>query len=478
MVLIAALTGLEVLELRAEEPRRAIIAMEMLMSGEPVVLQLNGYPYLNKPPLYSYVMATGFWILGSFEEWAVRLPGVLSYILLAVLSARWFARYTNRITGLLTFFFLMTCWDMLFYGLVNAGEIDLFYALITFIQVMAIFHFEQKQQPLRLFIISYIFMALGCLTKGMPSMIFQGLTLLGWLIWQKKWRWLIHWKHAAGLLSAGVLLGGYFYLYAQRMPLRPYLLNLVFESFEKSTGDSDFIEILKGMAFFPVHLIKLTLPWSLLLGLFFWKRFRKVSLDHPLISFALLFCAINLIPYWLSPETRGRYLYMFFPFFFVGIAYWWSKMRRPSYRWIIGIVLLTSILRIGYSAFIMPLQQNGTLEAGLIYRNLTDDLLEKTEGQHIYLYGRPDTIRWPAWLNQNGKNYVLSPPRVAYQIPYYLMLETGEIMQYDTVSPSGNYLLKFEEDSIYGENSEVLYRFEERIFHKNMELIHLSSGER
>ncbi len=478
LILIAALTGLNVLELRGEEPRRAIVAIELLMGGDPLVLQLNGQPYLNKPPLYTYILALTFELLGSFKEWTVRLPGVLSYIVLAGLAGTWFARYIGRNAGLLTFLFLMSCFDILFYGLVNAGEIDLFYALITFVQVMAIFHFEQRDRPLLLFLVSYLFMALGGLTKGLPSILFQGLTLIAWLGWQRKWTWLLTWRHLIGLLSAGLMIGTYFALYAQHEPIQPYLYNLVFESFDKSAGDSGLLKIIQSMVLFPFHLAKLTLPWSVLLLVLLWKKPEKLLTDEPIVQFALLFCMINLIPYWISPESRGRYLYMFFPFILLLPAYLWTHIRLPSYRWILGVVLLTALLRITYTLWIMPLQQDGTLKAGLIYRQLNEEFLEQTEGQHIHLYGRPDTIEWPGWLTYQGHNYILTPPIIPYQIPYYQFLNTGKIMSYDSIYPTNNYLLKYREDSLHVPDGEVLYRFEERLNNKQMELIQLHSFDR
>ena len=40
------------LQLRSEEPRRAIVAMEMIFSGDYLQPQLNGWPYYNKPPFF------------------------------------------------------------------------------------------------------------------------------------------------------------------------------------------------------------------------------------------------------------------------------------------------------------------------------------------------------------------------------------------------------------------------------------------
>ena len=45
------------LELMAEEPRRSIIAIEMLKSGDFAIPHIYGEIYYNKPPLYNWLIA-------------------------------------------------------------------------------------------------------------------------------------------------------------------------------------------------------------------------------------------------------------------------------------------------------------------------------------------------------------------------------------------------------------------------------------
>ncbi|MBK6949317.1 MAG: hypothetical protein IPH16_15755 [Haliscomenobacter sp.] len=68
-----------------EEPRRALVAMEMLASGNYWASTLFGEWYYNKPPLFNWVLLLFAWLGGGFREWALRLPTVLSVAGLAVL---------------------------------------------------------------------------------------------------------------------------------------------------------------------------------------------------------------------------------------------------------------------------------------------------------------------------------------------------------------------------------------------------------
>ena len=66
-----------------EEPRRAIVAMEMAWSGNYWASTLLGEWYYNKPPVFTWVLLGFSWIggkfgTGPFEEFWLRLPSILS----------------------------------------------------------------------------------------------------------------------------------------------------------------------------------------------------------------------------------------------------------------------------------------------------------------------------------------------------------------------------------------------------------------
>jgi len=200
VLLIIALAGsLAVMELRAEEPRRAIVAMEMIMGNEWIVPKVHGAYYYNKPPLFNWLLAGVFMLTGSFSEAAVRLPSLLAYLFTAYLVYRIVKMYTNVKTGVLAAMLLLSSADILFYGAVNTGEIDLFFMLLVFSQGMAIFYYSQKQQWLLMFVLSYIATAAGLLTKFLPALVFQGITLLFWLIYIKQFKKLFSWQHLVGI---------------------------------------------------------------------------------------------------------------------------------------------------------------------------------------------------------------------------------------------------------------------------------------
>ena len=79
LLLIGFFSSLNTLELRAEEPRRAVVAMEMYYSGDWIVPKIHGWNYYNKPPLFNWVVALHYTLFGTTTEWVVRLPSCLLY---------------------------------------------------------------------------------------------------------------------------------------------------------------------------------------------------------------------------------------------------------------------------------------------------------------------------------------------------------------------------------------------------------------
>ena len=342
-LVLGLLLGLGVRPLEFEEPRRALVALEMGLRGDLVVPTTNGALYLNKPPLFAWLLLGLMRLNGAGEAW-LRLPTVLSFLLAgAALAAA--ARPLGRTTALLAPVLFFTFGDLLFYGTLHA-DIDLFFTLLVTLQALAIFGLEQRGRPLALFAVSYLLAAIAFLTKSYPALAFQALTLVAWLVAARRARWLFSWQHLAGLAVFLALAGGYFLLYAQRADAGRYLLRLLLDSSERTVVASRHGAgaLVVQLVTFPLTLAKGCLPWSLFAGLLFLPAFRARVRAEPLLRFAAIFVAANALPYWLSPGTRPRYLFPLLPFVALLLAAALPHLaERGVYaraaRWALGIAL-------------------------------------------------------------------------------------------------------------------------------------------
>lgn len=489
-ILIIGLLGFNhVLELRAEEARRAEVSLEMIESGNYIVPQLHFKPYYNKPPFGNWTIAMSMLVFGNTSEWAVRLPGVLSLIGMAVLFYFFLRANGPPEKALLMAVAGLVTTDLLFHGSINAGEIDLVFALLTLGQVLSIYHFGVRQRWWPMFLWSYALMAFGVLTKGVPSIAFQGLTLLPFLVVWKEWKRLFHPAHFVGIGLFLVICGWYFWAYAQQEDVGLYLMNLFNQASERTASEHTLGETLVGLLRFPALFLKLVLPWGVFIVFWFLRPVRKVLLPRPEIRFALLFLAANLWLYWLSPQMHGRYLFMFIPiatwllleaalarsqaadklwnvlryliFASLIIAGWpmillqWlplEALQLESLRelmvvaWTMGILvfvcaylfwknkvrihafwLIVLILAIARLAFDLAVLP--AMAEQQPYRAYTRELIEAAEGEDIVFFGRYN--RKPT-LSLFGKTWVerdlIVPSELPYQVHYYYYQETGTVM--------------------------------------------------
>jgi len=73
------------LPLHHEEPRRAIIAQEMLISGSYLVPTVYGELYNKKPPLQNWFIALFGYIDKKVSNLDARLPSIIAAMLVAVI---------------------------------------------------------------------------------------------------------------------------------------------------------------------------------------------------------------------------------------------------------------------------------------------------------------------------------------------------------------------------------------------------------
>lgn len=352
----------------------------------------------------------------------------------------------------------------------NSGEIDLLFSTLLFGQVAAIFHFGQHKQYAFLFLVAYSFAAMAILTKGLPAVAFQGFALLAYAFTVRSWKWLFSWQHSLGLSICVSIVVGYFWAYAQQTSVLPFLANLLKETTQRTAVENSFWETSKKAFLFFPNLLKLLLPWSLLSLLLIKKQFRQSLTAQPLLLYSLLFIALNIWIYVLSPDGFNRYLYPFFPFFALLFAHLLLSWRPNWYRPILYSILVITSLRIAYNIFGMTHQQ-ATLK-NLMYRDLATELRQITKGEPIYWTGTP--YIWEAnpslFGYELGSTNLQTPPLIPYQIPYYLSHTGNYTMTYQTNPEPTVFYLAYRD--FIGDKAVKEFRcFEERWTKREMCLV-------
>jgi 4-amino-4-deoxy-L-arabinose transferase-like glycosyltransferase len=346
LMLVSLFINIGVQPVYLEEPRRALIAMEMQENGNYIVPRQLGDFYYKKPPVFNWLIIGSATLFGEYSRWALRLPTILSLIATLLLLYRIGRQYVHSGFGQLWALSYVFCGAIYFYFSM-LGEIDIFYSLITLGSMLAFFHYEQKARWSLMFAVSYGLAAVGLLTKGLPSIPFLGLTVLAWLFYQKRWRLLFSWQHLLGIMVFGGIAGGYLALYHQYNSLDNYLADLFSESVGRTAVQNSLGRTLGHLLTFPLDTLKDTLPMSLLLLLFathrgLWSQIRA----QPLLAFSVVVFLANFVVYWLAPGAKQRYIYMLYPLLLsVGVYAWQERgalprWRERTFRVIVGVLLV------------------------------------------------------------------------------------------------------------------------------------------
>ncbi|NNE29327.1 MAG: hypothetical protein HKN16_06810 [Saprospiraceae bacterium] len=446
--------------LRGEEPRRAIVTLEMIYNHDYLKPTLHGVPYYNKPPLFNWILVGVHSLFGHLDNWALRTPSIIAYFLTGAGIFEVCKRYINTRVAVLASLFYLTNPTLLFFGTVLSGELDLLYSLVVATQIIIIFIFHEKKKLLPLFVFSYMFMAFGLMLKGAPSILFQGLTLLIVFFNSSTWKSLFSWQHFTGLVTGGTILFLYFFSYSNDGgDGMTYFLNLFQEASKKSILEAKGWEFFTHFLSFPFAQLIEFLPWSLLLLFAVRNKKRAPFRQNKLVWFSVLFIAINILPYWLSPGTKTRYHYMFIPYGMIVLAYLYDQFSNIPLRYALWLIFTLAVGRLAYSLFIIPYQVEN-LNTEIKYLEIADDLLQKTEGKELRFGGIPDTILLnnPVALLTGQSKEVYIPPEIPYSVALKLMRNKGQPFVYDFPFQKGVFYLCEKED-ILKMNPEIIKEY-------------------
>ncbi|MHB1178087.1 MAG: ArnT family glycosyltransferase [Daejeonella sp.] len=343
LALPAYFINLGLLPLFADEPTRANVALEMILSQNYSVPTIGGEYYYNKPPFYNWILAGVYHLTGSFSEFSTRLPAIIPMFLFAITifyTAGYFLK-DKRIAVLSGILFLVNGRMLIYDSML--GHIDIFYSWLTFASFMLIFLFYQRQNWFWLFFTSYLITAITFLCKGLPSVVFQGLTLIALLAYTNNLKRLLSWHHVLSGIFCLAVIGAYFLNYYQYNPnLGGYFATIWDQSSRRTAAEFGFLATAIHVLSFPFEHLGHLFPASLLLLFCFHKDFSARIKHNVFLRYTAIIFLANIWVYWLSPQTRPRYLMMLYPLVFIiwSHAYYTYRNKLPVMNKIFEIILL------------------------------------------------------------------------------------------------------------------------------------------
>ncbi len=340
----ALLINLGLLTFIDDEGIRSVVALEMLYSGNFITPTIHGEYYYKKPPLFNWILAAVFQVTGRQDEFIARLPTVVALLGYAATVYYFFRKHYDQKTAFLHAMVLITCGRMLFWDSMLA-LIDVTFSWVIFTNFMIIYHYFEKQKWWTLFLLSYLLCAIGFLLKGLPALVFQGLTLLPYFIYRGAFRRLFHWPHFLSGIFFLVFVGSYYLAYHLYNDLGVLFKILVTESSQRTAVNYGWWDTIAHLFSFPFEMTYHFFPWSLLVLCFFDRRVRYWMGDDPFIVYLAITFFANILVYWTSPEVYPRYLLMLAPLFFgLGIYLYGFHQQKETIpyhilSWAFGILM-------------------------------------------------------------------------------------------------------------------------------------------
>lgn len=321
--------NLGLMPLIADEPIRALVSLEMILSGNFIFPTLGGEPYLNKPPLFNWMIAFIYSNNLQFIEWYLRIIPLVSFLGIAILHYIICSKHVSKHIALWSSIAFLTCGRILFYDSMM-GYIDPVFSLIIVSNFYLILVLSNKNKNIQLFMFSYILCTIAFFLKGLPACTFQAFTLLGVFVYRKRFCDLISFSHLAGIAFFTICLSAYYYEYGTYGSIETALRALISQSTQRTPVSTSMLETASHALHFPFQFILDFLPFSLLILFCFDKKILSKLKENDFVFTSIVILGANIWLYWLSAETRPRYLFMFLPMFFTIAFYSFEKFKTEK----------------------------------------------------------------------------------------------------------------------------------------------------
>jgi 4-amino-4-deoxy-L-arabinose transferase-like glycosyltransferase len=366
---------------KPDEIRYAQVAREIVDGGDWISMHLRGQPYMDKPPLFFWLIVGSSYLWGSVTPFSARFPSaLLGSLTVLIVFFMGKAVYDSR-TGFLSALILATSFGFARFS--TRANID---ATLTFFTTASFFSFLQwyqwkkeesvRQKDVRRLSIYgfYVSMALATLTKGPIGLLFPLMACLAFLLIQKDWRGIrgMHLLSGLGVFFAIVLS---WYLPAAFKGGQTFLNETLFHQTVDyySTGWNHPKPIYFYLANFPASF----LPWSLFLpgamvyGYFEWKERKSREVLFVFTWFIVIFLFLSF-----SLAKRNLYLLPLYPAASLIVSKLWGdfifdKMRDFRQEWISfpfyalnGLVFLLGLIILWAVSKRLPSYFLGTLPVG------------------------------------------------------------------------------------------------------------------
>lgn len=286
-----------------------MITKNMLETGQWIVPHVEGHTYLNKPPIYNWILAGGFRIAGGISEAAARIPSVFAAFFAALCLSLFWRKISavQSIWFILPGFIFMTFPDVVDKSI--RAEIDMFFTFFVTASIIIWFYLhEVRKKELAAWVSSLLIISVSVMTKGIQAPAFFYCGVIPYLVYKRHTRKIFSLSHLVGICIALAVFALWFVPFVREVgfsdTIHAWWKEIILRN--KPLGEGGF---LRHFIEFPFHYIISYLPWMFFLYLWVYRPLKKEpAIMKDTAMYCLSFLLISVPVYWLLPGARLRYI--------------------------------------------------------------------------------------------------------------------------------------------------------------------------
>jgi 4-amino-4-deoxy-L-arabinose transferase-like glycosyltransferase len=317
------------LPLRGEEPTRAQIAHEMVLSGDPIVPREQGEPFLSRPPLQNWLIALSCQALGRWDALPIRLPSVVATVLTALLIYCYSRSFLAPVGSFAAAAAFATMGEMFQTG--RLAETEAVFILLVGASLL-VWHLGMVRgwPEARTWCAGYGLMVLAALAKGPQAPTYFLASVGVYLVLTGQWRKLFTGAHFAGAAFGLAILLAWMIPFYRQVGWKGVHDVWLGDSAIRF-HDWKVSEVATHLVVFPLEIAGCTLPWSPLLLLYLSPRVRgSLRQGRPQVLFVTTCLVIAFPSCWLPPGGVSRYFSPLYPCLAVLIGATFERCARPD----------------------------------------------------------------------------------------------------------------------------------------------------
>lgn len=160
-----------------DETRYAVMARDLAYSWDWNTLLLNKVPFLEKPPLYFWLVASSIKLFGGFSAFAVRFPIALLSSILIFFTYFMGKTIISRKFGMISAFVLLSSLFFLIFSHVAIIDMVLTFFMTSAIYFSFLTHFCEDKYKKYCWWLFYTMIGAGFLAKGILALAIPGLII-------------------------------------------------------------------------------------------------------------------------------------------------------------------------------------------------------------------------------------------------------------------------------------------------------------